>query len=113
MRRVNVYVTIGMMILFTALWVVMRVTAAGLLFWGAGPESLDATGQKYLTCNYVTSSVHVRRSFRYDQADARGRSNCPIVIKLCDPAFANEGPIPSSNEPLDICIRKGTLLTIR
>jgi hypothetical protein len=105
MSRVNVYVTIGMMLLFTGLWLVMRVTATGLLFWGEGPEALDATEQRYLTCNYVTSSVTVRRSFRHDQANAQGRSNCPIVIKLCDPAFANEGPIPSSNEPLDICTR--------
>lgn len=103
MSRVNVYVTMGMMILFTVLWVVMRVTTAGLLFWGEGPESFDTTGQKYLTCNYVTSSVQVRRSFRFDQADAQGRSNCPIVIKLCDPTFASEGPIPNSNEPLDVC----------
>ncbi len=105
MSRLNFYVTIGMMLLFTVLWMVMRVTASGFLFWGEGPEFLDTTGEKYLTCNYVTSSVNVRRSFRFDQAGVHGRSNCPLVIKLCDSAFADEVPGPSSSEPLDICTR--------
>ena len=83
----------------------MYLTQRGIFVFEEGPKNLDQSDATFLTCTYLTAGRIRSRSFRYDRLGSGGRSECPLVLPLCEPAFASDGPenefSQESANPLD------------
>lgn len=82
--------TLTGMALFAVFWGALYATQRGVLVVAHGP--LDIGGQEHLRCTYYTAGRVRSRTYRFDARAVEGRSSCPFILPLCEPAFASDGP---------------------